>query len=73
MKKVSDKKHETAIDLSEKLKPYEDQWVALSLDHKEVLGSGKTLKKAQQEAESKGKDYTFIKLPPFDISYVPAF
>ena len=61
------------IDLSKKLKSYEGQWVALSLDHKRVLGAGKTLKRAKEEAEEKSKQYTFIKLPPYDINYIPAF
>lgn len=62
-----------SIDLSEKLKPYEDKWVALSLDHKRVLGAGESLKEAKEKAEKKSKEYVFIKLPPFDVSYVPSF
>jgi hypothetical protein len=59
------------IDLSQKLKPYENKWVALSLDHKEVLGAGDTLAEAEKEAQKKHKDYIFLKLPPFDVQYVP--
>ena len=68
-------KNETVktIDLSEKLKPFEGKWIALSLDHKKVLGVGDSLKKAKEKAEKKSKKYIFLKLPPFNVSYVPAF
>jgi len=59
------------IDLSKKLKPYENKWVALSLDHKKVLGTGDTLEEAENEARKKSKKYIFLKLPPFDVQYVP--
>ena len=61
------------IDLSENLRQYEDKWVALSLDHKTVLGVGDTLKEAKEAAEKKNKGYIFIKLPSFDVSFVPSF
>lgn len=60
------------IDLSKKLLPYENKWVALSEDQKQVLGSGKTLKEAEREAEKKSKKYIFLKVPSFNQSYVPA-
>jgi len=60
------------IDLSKRLKPYENKWVALSLDHKKVLGAGKTLRETKREADKTGKKYLFLKVLPFDISYVPA-
>lgn len=59
------------IDLSKKLLPYENKWVALSEDQKEILGSGKTLKEAEKQAEKKSKRYIFLKVPPFNLSYVP--
>lgn len=59
------------VNLSKKLKPYEGKWVTLSLDYKEVLGAGDTLKEAKEKAEKKTKKYIFIKLPPFNVSYVP--
>lgn len=59
------------IDLSKKLLPYENKWVALSEDKKQILGSGKTLKEAEKQAEKKSKRYIFLKVPPFDLSYVP--
>jgi len=60
-----------SINLSKKLKPYENKWVALSLDHKIILGAGNTLKEAKQKAEQKKRDYVFLKLPPFNTNYVP--
>ncbi len=61
-----------AIDLSKKLLPYENKWVALSQDHKKILGAGITLKEAQEEAEKTKKKYLFLKVPAFNISYVPS-
>lgn len=59
------------IDFSKKLLPYENKWVALSENQKKVLGSGKTLKEAEKQAEKKSKKYIFLKVPPFNLSYVP--
>lgn len=61
-----------SIDLSKKLLPYENKWVALSEDNKEILGAGDTLKEAQEKAEKTSKKYLFLKVPPFNISYVPS-
>lgn len=60
------------INLSKKLRPYENKWVALSLDHKKILSVGDTLREAKEKAEKKSKEYIFLKLPPFDVSYVPS-
>ena len=60
------------IDLSKKLLPYENKWVALSKDQKEVLGAGKTLDEAERQAKKTKKRYLFLKVPPFDIAYVPS-
>lgn len=60
------------IDLSKTLLPYENKWVALSEDSKQVLGAGKTLEEARKQAEKTKKRFLFLKVPPFDISYVPA-
>lgn len=65
MKKLS------PIDLSKKLRPYENQWVALSTDHKEVLGAGKTLAEAKRKAQKRARDFIFTKLPPYDAYFVP--
>ena len=59
------------IDLSKILLPYENKWVALSEDSKQVLGSGKTLKEADKQAKKSGKKFLFLKVPPFNVSYVP--
>ncbi len=60
------------IDLTKVLLPFENKWVALSQDQKKVLGSGKTLKEAANQAEKTKKRYLFLKVPPFDISYAPS-
>lgn len=60
------------IDLSKILLPFENKWVALSEDNKKVLGSGKTLEEARKQAEKTKKRFLFIKVPPFDVSYVPS-
>ena len=61
-----------STNLSEKLKPYENKWVALSLDHKKVLGAGESLKETKKAADRTGEKYLFLKVLPFDLSYVPA-
>lgn len=61
-----------SVDLSKKLLPYENKWVVLSEDQNEVLASGKTLKEVQKRAEKTHKRYLFLKVPSFDISYVPS-
>lgn len=60
------------IDLTKKLLPYENKWVALSEDKREILGSGKSLKEAKKAAEKRGKKYLFLKVLPFNTSFVPA-
>lgn len=60
------------IDLSKILLPFENKWVALSADQKEVLGSGETLKEAEKEAKKTKRKYLFLKVPPFNIAYVPS-
>jgi hypothetical protein len=68
-----EKQMKNSIDLNKILRPFEGKWVALSLDNKRVLGDGDTLKEAKAKAEKKSKEYIFIKLPPYDVSYVPIF
>ncbi len=60
------------IDLSKKLLPYENKWVALSEDSKQILGAGRTLNEAKKQAEKKGRKYLFLKVPSFDTSFIPA-
>lgn len=59
------------FDVSQLLKPYENKWVALSEDHREVLGAGDSLEEAERQAEATRQRYVFIKLPPFDVNYIP--
>jgi len=60
------------VDLNEKLKPYENKWVAFSPNHKKLLGVGNTLVEAKKNARLRAKKFVLIKLPPFNASYVPA-
>lgn len=59
------------VDLTKVLGGYENQWVALSRDHKRVLGAGKTLAAAEKKARKSGKKYLFLRVLPFSGSYVP--
>lgn len=61
-----------SIDLSKKLKPYEDKWVALSLDYRRVFSSGQTLREAIEDLKEMDKNKViFMKVLPFDMAYVP--
>ncbi|OHA72999.1 MAG: hypothetical protein A3A27_00780 [Candidatus Wildermuthbacteria bacterium RIFCSPLOWO2_01_FULL_47_18] len=56
----------------EQLKPYENKWVALDDETKEVVGSGQDAAQALREAEHRGhKDPTLFKVLPFRGAYVP--
>lgn len=59
-------------NLSKLLKPYENQWVALSYDRMKVLGAGNTLEEAKGKAEKKAREFVFLRLPPYHVNYVPA-
>ena len=59
-------------DLSTLLKPYENQWVALSFDYRRVLGAGDTLAEAKRNAQQRSTErFVLMKLPPYGVSYVP--
>ena len=61
-----------SIDLSKILKPYENKWVALSYDYKQVFSNGKTLESAIENLKEKSPDEViFMKVLPFDLAYVP--
>lgn len=61
-----------SIDLSKKLRAYENKWVALSLDYRQVFSSGKTLEEAIKNLKKKRKEEViFMKVFPFDMAYVP--
>jgi hypothetical protein len=54
-----------------KLKKYENQWVALTLPNHKVVGTGATLSKAKEAAQSKGyKDPIFYKVLPLNKQYI---
>lgn len=59
------------LDLTRLLRPYENQWVALSVDASEVLGAGPTLGDAKRAAEKTRKPHHFLHVLPFDVSYAP--
>lgn len=61
------------IDITKLVEPYENKWVALSLDHKKVLGAGETLKEAKTKAKDSSNQFLLLKLPPFNIKYAPSF
>ncbi len=60
------------IDLSKILLPFENKWVALSENYKKVLVSGKTLKEITKKVNKNGQKGILLKVPPFDVSFVPA-
>lgn len=61
-----------APDFRSILKPYEDKWVALSPDRKNVISSGETLLDAEKNLGKTdlGK-VAFMKVPSFDKAFVP--
>ena len=64
-------RHQTK-DLSKVLKPYENQWVALSPDYTKVIASGETLRETvAQVREDEKERAVFHKVLPFDAYYVP--
>ena len=61
-----------SVDFSEKLRPYENKWVALSKDKNKILASGNTLKETKEKADKISKKYLFLKVLPFGLSYIPS-
>lgn len=59
------------IDLSNILKPYERKWVALSFDHKRVLAAGDSVREVREKTTKQNEKYLLLKLPPFNISFLP--
>lgn len=56
----------------EQLKQYEDKWVALLGQTKEIVGSGEDASEAKKKAEQRGyKDVTLFRVLPFRSGYVP--
>ena len=60
------KRNYNLISLSKK---YQNKWVALSKDHKKVIGVGNKLKDVS--LKSKGKDVVFLKLLSNNSFYMP--
>lgn len=59
-------------NLLDELKKYENKWVALLEPDKKIIGSGKDVSEAKQEAVKKGyKDFILFKVFPFRAGYVP--
>lgn len=59
------------VDLSRLLRPYENQWVALSLDWKEVIAAGDTFSAAKAAADRTRRPVRFMRVLPFDVAYAP--
>ena len=60
------KRNYNLVNLSKK---YPNKWVALSKDHRKVLGVGNKLKEVS--IQSKGKDVVFLKMLPTNSYYMP--
>ena len=61
------KRNYNLINLSKK---YPNKWLALSRDHKKVVGVGSSLKEASMH--SKGRDVVFLKMLPTNSYYMPS-
>lgn len=58
-------------DLSKILEPYSDEWIALSENEDRVVGSGKNIQEAIEEAKQEGVDAPVItKVPKEYGNYV---
>ena len=51
------------------LKPYENKYVAISLDDKEVLASGDTLEEVHKNIEERRLKARYMHVPRFDCIY----
>jgi hypothetical protein len=58
-------------DLSEKLRPYENMWVALAREDKTVIYAEKTLEALLKKVKGKESKAELFKVPRFDICYAP--
>jgi len=59
------------MDFTKLYQKYKGLWVALSSNEKEVLGKGKTIKTAIEEARKKGVETPYLfKVPTKIVSYV---
>ena len=72
MKTTPTKARVAAPDLTDLLKPYSSGWVAVSRDHRRVVGAGETLQEAHDQALEQGEgDPVFVKVIPPDKGYLP--
>jgi len=63
---------EKRADLSSLLRPYENKWVALSMDNSKVIESGSTLDDLLRKLKGKDtRDLEFLKVPNFQMCYAP--
>ncbi len=63
-----------AQDLSKILKPYNDEWVALSQRNSRVLSNGHNLEKVIEKAHKKGEKHPIVTRVPKDYgNYVLGF
>ena len=53
-------------DLSKILKPYSNEWVALSKERDRVVSNGKNLEKVVKEAKDKGEKHPVVTKVPKD-------
>ena len=58
-----------AIDWTTIYEEYKGLWVALKDDEQTVVGSGKTLQKALEEASKNGYDEPIVTRMPKDLTY----
>lgn len=59
------------VDLRGLLRPYENRWVALSLDWKEVVAAADTFSAAKAAADRARRPVRFMRVLPFDVAYAP--
>jgi len=60
------------LNLKDIIKPYENQWVALSSDYSIVLSAGETLKAAAEKVpEAKKKDVVFLRASGLGMDLAP--
>jgi len=68
------KENKDVFDLSVKLRPYENMWVAISRESENIIGAEKTLALLLKKLAGKdNRQYEFIKVPDFRLSYAPYY
>jgi uncharacterized membrane protein len=64
---------ERKADLSTLLRPYENKWIALTLDNSKVVAAAKTLSDLLRKLKGKdAREFEFMKVPDFKACYAPA-